>query len=75
MRRPLRTTAGGWHTETHDRHAHHHHESSDRLLQSYFYEAVVNILLTSLTFVAFVEELYTLHGERPAAKHVEVWWA
>ena len=31
MRRPWRTTAGGWYTETHDPHAHHHHESSDRL--------------------------------------------
>ena len=25
------------------------------------------MLLTSLMFVEFVEELYTLHGERPAA--------
>ena len=30
MRRPRRTTVGGWHTETHDPHAHHHHEGSDR---------------------------------------------
>ena len=43
MRRPWRTTAGGWHKETYDRHAHHHHhESSDRLFfKGYFYEAVV----------------------------------
>ena len=42
MRRPWRTTAGGWHTETHDPHAHHHHESSDRLFfRVFFHEAVV----------------------------------
>ena len=42
MRRPWRTTAGGWHTETNDPHAHHHHESSDRLFFSIFYEAVAH---------------------------------
>ena len=31
MRRPWRTTAGEWHTETHESHAHHHHEGGDRL--------------------------------------------
>ena len=36
MRRPWRTTAGGWHTETHDPHARHHHESRDRLFFSFF---------------------------------------
>ena len=41
MRRPWRTTAGGWHTETHDPHAHHHHESSDCLSSGLLYEAVV----------------------------------
>ena len=40
MRRPWRIT-GGWHTETHDPHAHHHHESSNRLFSAFFYEAVV----------------------------------
>ena len=69
MRRPRRTTAGGWHTETHDPHAHHHHESSDRFFFSgLFYEAVVVQHVTHVTdFVEFVEELYTLHGARPAA--------
>ena len=40
MRRPWRTTAGGWQTETHDPHAHHHHESSDRVFSGFFYEEV-----------------------------------
>ena len=67
MRRPWRTTAGGWHTETHDPHAHHHHESSDRPFSGSFTRQWYNMLLTSLIFVDFAEELCTLHGERPAA--------
>ena len=66
MRRPWRTTAGGWHTETHDPHAYYHHESSDRLFSGFFYEAEYNTLLTSLIFVELVE-LYILLGERPPA--------
>ena len=48
MRRPWRTTTGGWHTETHHTHAHHHHESSDRRVFVFFVfasEAVVHPIL------------------------------
>ena len=68
MRRSRRATAGGWHTETHDPHAHHHHESSDRLFfRVIFTRQYFNMLLTSLIFVEFVEELCTLHWERTVA--------
>ena len=55
MRRPRRTAAGGWYTETRDPHVHHH-ESSYCLI---FLEGGG----TSLFFVVVVEQ--TLHEERP----------
>ena len=66
MRRPWRTAAGGWRTETRDPHAHHHHESSDRLFSGFFYDAVVQHVTYVTDFVELVE-LYTLHGERHPA--------
>ena len=63
MRRPCRTTAVRWHTETHDPHAQHHHESSDRLFRGVYYEAVIQHVTYVPDFCRLVE-LYTLHGER-----------
>ena len=61
MRRPWRTTAGGRHTETHDPHAHHHHEGSDRLFFHFLLtREQYNKLLTSMIFVELVEGLYRL---------------
>ena len=43
------STAGGWHTETHDPHAHHHHESSDRLFFSACFNEAVAQHVTYVT--------------------------
>ena len=80
MRRPWRTTAGGWHTETHDPHAHQHHEGSDLLLVKVFYEAVVQHVTYVTDFCGVGNRIvyfnffklkirnglvYTIHGKRP----------
>ena len=66
MRRPWRTTAGGWHTETHDPHAHHHHDSSDRLFSGFSYEAIVQHVTDVVTgFCRVCGVLYPSWGTTP----------
>ena len=65
MRRPWRTTTGGWQTEAHDSHAHHHHESSDRLLQDFFFEAVVQHVTCVTDFGRVGRDVYPLWGTTP----------
>ena len=64
MRRPSRTTAGGWHTETHDPHAHHH-ESNDRLFSFLFYEEVVQHVPYVTDFCRVGRVVYPSWGTTP----------
>ena len=67
MRRPWKTTAGGWHTEIHDPHAHHHHESSHRLFFRIFLRgsSTTCYLRTSLIFVELARVVYPSWGTNP----------
>ena len=65
MRRPRRTTGGGWHTETHDPHAHDHHESSDRLFSVFFYEAAVQHVTYVTDFCRVNRVVYASWGTAP----------